>query len=97
MVWNGSFLECWKNTNVTAVPKGPHFPGKKYRPISTTVILSKVFEKDTSHKLSKVCERNIFYSFLLNLLFVSHHLQKTLDVGFKADFHSWISVQPLTE
>ena len=37
------FLECWRSTNVTAILKGALSPDKvNYRPISITLILSKV-------------------------------------------------------
>ena len=50
--------ECWLSANVTAIPKGDPSPDKKnYRPISITPILSKVYEKLVSHKLSSFCEK----------------------------------------
>ena len=40
------------------IPKGPLSPDRKtYRPISITPILSKVYEKLVSHKLSSLCEK----------------------------------------
>ena len=39
----GSFPECWRSANVTAIPKGAPSPDREnYRPISITLILSKV-------------------------------------------------------
>ena len=38
----GSFLECWRSANVTAIPKGAPYPNREnYCPISITPILSK--------------------------------------------------------
>ena len=45
---------CWRSANVAAVPKGPI----DYRPISIIPILSKVFEKLISLRLSGFCERS---------------------------------------
>ena len=53
LIRRGSFLECWRSANVTAIPKGAPSPDREnYRPISITPILSKVYEKFDSHKLS---------------------------------------------
>ena len=42
----GSLPECWLSANVTAIPKGAPSPDREnYRPISITLILSKVYEK----------------------------------------------------
>ena len=42
----GSFLACWRQANVTPIPKGPPFSSvANYRPISITSVLSKVFER----------------------------------------------------
>ena len=41
----GSFSACWRQANVTPIPKGPSFSSvANYRPISLTSLLSKVFE-----------------------------------------------------
>ena len=54
----GLFLECWWSANVTAIPNGAPSPDREnYRPISITPILSKVYEKLVSHKLSNFCEK----------------------------------------
>ena len=42
----GSFLACWRQANVTPIPKGPpSSSAANYRPISITSVLSKVFER----------------------------------------------------
>ena len=42
----GSFSACWKQANVTPIPKGsPPSSVANYRPISITSVLSKVFER----------------------------------------------------
>ena len=54
----GSFLECWRSANVTAILYGAPSPDREnYRPISITHILCKVYEKLDSHKLSSFCEK----------------------------------------
>ena len=54
----GSFPEYWLSPNVTAIPKGAPSPDREnHRPISITPILSKVYEKLVSHKLSSFCEK----------------------------------------
>ena len=54
----GSFQECWQSPNVTAIPKGAPSPDREnYRPISITPILSKMYEKFVSHKLSCFCKQ----------------------------------------
>ena len=54
----GSFPGCWRSANVTAISKGaPSRDRENYRPISITPILSKVYEKLVSHKLSSLCEK----------------------------------------
>ena len=41
-----SFPACWRQANVTPIPKGaPSSSGVKHRPISITSLLSKVFER----------------------------------------------------
>ena len=48
LVHLGSFSACWRQTNVTPIPRGPpssSVPKTNYRPISTTSVLSKVFER----------------------------------------------------
>ena len=42
----GSFQACWRQANVTTIPKGPLSSSvANYRPISITSVLSKVFER----------------------------------------------------
>ena len=46
LVCLGSFPDCWRQANVTPVPKGPPSSSvANYRPISITSVLSKVFER----------------------------------------------------
>ena len=88
--------ECWRSANVTAIPKGAPSPDREnYHPILITPILSKVYEKLVSHKLSSFCEK---YGFLPAaqlayrkglsgtdaLLTISHHLRKSLDAGMES-------------
>ena len=48
----GSFPACWRQANVTPIPKGPPFSSvANYRPISLTSVLSKVFECQVSVRL----------------------------------------------
>ena len=65
---SGSFQECWRSTNVTAIPKGALSPDREnYHLISITNILSKVYEKLVSHKFSSLCKKCGFY-LLVSLL-----------------------------
>ena len=53
----GSFLVCWRQANVTPIPKGP--PSSyvaNNRPISITSVLSKVFERLVSVRLGRFIE-----------------------------------------
>ena len=55
----GSFPACWRQTNVTPVPKGP--PSSSIvnsRPISITSVLSKVFDRLVSVHLRRFMERS---------------------------------------
>ena len=84
---------CWRVANVTAIPKVNNSPDvKDYRPISITPILSKIFEKLLSAKLSQFCEsRSLFpsqqFSYRKNygcvdaLLSISNEIQTALDRG----------------
>ena len=55
----GSFSACWRQANVTPIPKGPPFPSvANYRPISITSVLSKVFERLVSVRLKRFLERS---------------------------------------
>ena len=48
----GSFPVCWRQANVTPIPKGPPSSSvANYRPISITSVLSKVFERLLSVRL----------------------------------------------
>ena len=47
----GSFPACWRQGNVTPIPKGPPSVVANYRPISITSLLSKVFERQVSVRL----------------------------------------------
>ena len=48
----GSFQACWRQANVTPIPKGPPSSSvANYRPISITSVLSKVFEHLVSVRL----------------------------------------------
>ena len=59
---------CWRSTNVIAIPNGAPSPDREnYHPISITLILSKVYEKLVSHKLSSFCEK-CFFCLLLSWL-----------------------------
>ena len=44
LIRRGSFPECWRSANVTAIPRGALTPNREnYRPISITPILSMVY------------------------------------------------------
>ena len=61
LIRRGSFPECWWSTNVTVISKGAPSPDREnYRPISITPILSKVYLKLVSHKLSSFCNKWFF-------------------------------------
>ena len=50
----GSFPACWRQANVTPIPKGPPSSSvADYRPISITPVLSKVFERLVSVRLGR--------------------------------------------
>ena len=54
----GSFPACWRQANVTQIPKGPQCSSvADYRPISITSVLSKVFEHLVSVSLGRFMER----------------------------------------
>ena len=92
----GSFSRCWRFANVTLCPKGAPYPDREnYRPISIASILSKVFEKLVSHKLSIFCEKygllpaaGFAYTkglgYTDTLLTVFNHLQKSLHAGMES-------------
>ena len=86
-----SFLACWRQANVSAVPKGPPSSSvSNNRPISITSVLSKVFERLVSVCLGWFMERSgvlpttqFAYRKCLGtcdaLLCVSHTLQSALE------------------
>ena len=89
----GSFLACWRQANVTPIPKvSPSSSVINYRQISITSVLSKVFEHLVSVRLSRFMECNgvlpttqIAYRKGLGtcdaLLCMSHTLQSALESG----------------
>ena len=53
----GSFLACWRQANVTPIPKGPlSFSVAHYQLISITSVLSKVFERLVMVHLGRLME-----------------------------------------
>ena len=55
----GSFPACWRQANVTPIPKGPpSSSAANYRPIFITSVLSKVFERLVSVRLGRFMERS---------------------------------------
>ena len=92
----GSFPSCWRQANVTPIPKGPQSSSvANYRPISITSVLSKVFERLVSIRLGQFMERSVVlpttqfaYRKCLGtcdaLLCVSHTLQSALEGGQEA-------------
>ena len=53
----GSFPACWRQANVTPIPKGPPSSSvANYRPISITSVLSKGFEHLVSVRLGRFME-----------------------------------------
>ena len=59
LVCLGSFLPCWKQTNVTPIPKGPpSYFVVNCQPISITSVLSKVFERLVSVCLGQFMKHN---------------------------------------
>ena len=55
----GNFPACWRQANVTPIPKGsPSCSVANYRPISITSVLSKVFERLVSVRLGRFMERS---------------------------------------
>ena len=92
----GSFPACWRQANVTPIPKGPpSSPVANYRPISITSVLSKVFERLVSVLLGQFMERSgvlptTQFAYRKGLgtceaiLCVSHRLQSALESGQEA-------------
>ena len=55
----GNFSPCWREANVTPIPKGPPSSSvANYRPISITSVLSKVFEHLVSVRLGRFMKLN---------------------------------------
>ena len=55
----GSFPACWRQANVTPIPKGPPSSSvANYRPILVTSVLSKVFGRLVSVRLGRFMERS---------------------------------------
>ena len=53
----GNFPACWRQANVTPIPKDPPSSSvTNYRPISVTSVLSKVFERLVSVRLGRFME-----------------------------------------
>ena len=92
----GSYPPCWRQANVTPIPKGPPSSSvANYRPISITSVLSKVFERLVPVRLGRFMERNgtlpttqFAYRKGLgtcnSLLCGSHTLQSALESGQEA-------------
>ena len=104
----GSFPACWRQANITLIPKGPPFSSvANYRPISITSVLSKVCERQVFVHLglymacSGVLPTTQFtYGNGLGtcdaLLSLSHTRQSALESGQEAGIEQIeISVQPL--
>lgn len=93
LIRSGSFPVCWRVANITAIPKEANSPNvSDYRPISITPILSKVFEKLLSRRLSSFAEAHQLFptrqfSYRKNygcsdaLLVIAQHAQQALDAG----------------
>ena len=92
----GSFPACWRQANVTTIPKGPPSSSvANYRPISITSVLPKVFERLVSVRLGRFMEHSGVFpttQFAYRkglgtcdaLLCVSQTLQSALDNGQEA-------------
>ena len=91
LVGLGSFPACWRQANITPIPKGPPASSiVNYRPISISSVLSKVFERLVSVRVGRFMESNgvlpttqFVYRKGLGtcdaLLSVSHTLQSALE------------------
>ena len=91
-----SFPACWRQANITPIPKGPPSSSvANYRPISITSVLSKVFERLVSVRFGQFMERSgmlpttqFTYRKGLGtfdaLLYVSQTLQSALESGQEA-------------
>ena len=103
----GGFYTCWRQANVTPIPKGsPSSFVAFYRPISITPVLSKVFERLVSVRLGRFMERSgvlhttqfVYWKGLGTcdaLLCVSHTLQVHWRVDRRLRYCRLTSVQPL--
>ena len=103
----GTFLACWRQANVTLIPKGPLSSSvANYQPISITSALSKVFECLVSVRLGWFMERSgvlITTQFAYRkglgscdaLLCLSHTLQSAFESWQEARIVQIDSVQPL--
>ena len=92
----GSFRACWRQANVTPIPKGPPSSSvDNYQPISITSVLSKKFERPMSVRLGRFMESSgvlpttkFAYQKGLRtceaLLCVSHILRSALESGQEA-------------
>ena len=92
----GSFPACWRQANVTPIPKGPSSSSvANYQPISMTPVLSKVFERLVAVHLGRLMEHcgvlsatQFAYQKGLGtcdeLLCVLHTLQSALESGQEA-------------
>ena len=93
----GSFPPCWRQANVSSIPKGPPSPlFANYRQISITSVLSKVFECPVPVRLGRFMEcsgvlPSSQYSYRKGLgtcdplLRMSRTLQSTLESGQMAE------------
>ena len=89
----GSFPACWRQANVTPIPKGPPSSSvANHRPISITSVLSKVFERLVSVSVGRFMERSCVlpttqFAYRKGLgtcdalLCVSHTLESALESG----------------
>ena len=103
----GSFPACWRQANVTPIPKGPPTSSvANYRPISITSVLPKVFERLASVCLGRFMERSgvlptTQFAYRKGvgtcdaLLCVSHRLQSALESGQELGMSRLTSVQLL--
>ena len=93
----GSFSSFWRKGNITPMSKGVSSSSdpSEYRPISITPILSKVFERLLSKRISRFVESNhqlpdLQFGFRKGrgtcdaLLTISSNLQRALDYGHEA-------------
>ena len=92
----GSFPVCWRVVNVTPIPMGPpSSSASNYRPISLTLILSKVFEHLVLVRLGRFMEcRGVLPTTQFDyrkglgtcdaLLCMAHTLQSALKMGQEA-------------